>query len=161
MSRWKSCNENIGRTRSISPSVRNSSSPLDVEFLKKKFNSLTDRLTNVQQLLVKRDDQIITLKKVHDKRWLRLKHLQKQYNSLKDELQSYTDDEILQKNCKNDFFYRKSIRKIRNGCSICNDQRSKKQPGINKKLLKQEDDDHIWNEVTKLKRENSKLTNEK
>jgi hypothetical protein len=132
-----------------------------VEFLKKKFHTLTDRLNNVQQLLGKRDDQIVTLKKVHDKRWLRLKHLQKQYRSVKDELQSYTDDEILQKNSKNDFSYRKAVHKTKIGCSICTDQRWKKQTGSNKKLLKQEDDDHVWNEVTKLRRDNTRLNNEK
>ncbi|CAF0899230.1 unnamed protein product [Rotaria sp. Silwood1] len=169
-SRWKSCSEDIGRNqsviksfqnkRAISPSIHDSSSPLDTEFLKTKFHTLTDRFNNVQQLLVKRDNQIITLKKVHDKRWLRLKHLQKQYRLLKDELQSYTDDEILQTNSKNDFFYRKAIHKTKNGCSVCNDHRWRKQTENNRKLLKQEDDDHVWNEVTKLKRENAKLTNE-
>ncbi|CAF1098835.1 unnamed protein product [Rotaria sordida] len=168
--RWKSCDEDIGRIRSptksfqnkrtISPSIHDSSSPLDIEFLKTKFHTLTDRLNNVQQLLVKRDNQIITLKKVHDKRWLRLKYLQKQYRLLKNELQSYTDDEILQTNSKNDFFYRKAIHKTKNGCSVCNDHRWKKQTGNNRKLLKQEDDDNVWNEVTKLRRENAKLTNE-
>jgi hypothetical protein len=103
----------------------------------------------------------VTLKKVHDKRWLRLKHLQKQYRSLKDELQCYTDDEILQNKSRNDYFYRKAIHKTKNSCSVCNDHRWKKQTGINKKFLKQEDDDHVWNEVTKLKRENGRLINEK
>ncbi len=112
-------------------------------------------------MLVQRDDQIATLKKVHDKRWLRLKHLQKQYRLLKDELQSYTDDEILQNNSKQDYFYRKAIHKTKNSCSVCNDQRWRKQNGINKKLLKQEDDDHVWNEIAKFKRENARLTNEK
>jgi hypothetical protein len=32
---------------------------------------------------------------------------------------------------------------------------------MNRKILKQEDDDHVWNEVTKLRRENGRLTNEK
>jgi uncharacterized protein YaaW (UPF0174 family) len=118
-------------------------------------------LTNVQKLLAKRDDQIITLKKVHDKRWLRLKHLQKQYRLIKDELQSYTDDESFQKNSQNEFFYRKIIRKTKTGCSVCNDQRRRKQIGSNRKLLKHEDDDNVWNEVTKLRRENARLMNEK
>ncbi len=126
--------------------------------MKKKIHTLTDRLTNVQQLLVKRDDQIATLKKVHDKRWLRLKHLQKQYRLVKDELESYTDDELFP---KNDFFYRKSIRKNKTGCSVCNNQRRRKQIGSNKKILKHEDDDNVWNEVTKLRRENARLINEK
>ncbi|CAF4521673.1 unnamed protein product [Rotaria sp. Silwood2] len=169
-SRWKSCSEDIGRNQSVtksfqnkrafSPPIHDSTSPLDIEFLKTKFHTLTDRLNNAQQLLVKRDNQIVTLKKVHDKRWLRLKHLQKQYRLLKDELQSYTDDEILQTNSKNDFFYRKAIHKTKNSCSVCNDHRWRKPTGNNRKLLKQEDDDHVWNEVTKLRRENSKLTNE-
>lgn len=151
-SRWKSCSDDIGRNRS--------NSSCDIDFLKAKLHTVTDRLAHVQQLLVKRDNQILTLKKVHDKRWLRLKHLQKQYNSLKDELQSYTDDELRQLNSKNDFFYRKAIRKTRNGCSVCNDHRWRKPTGLNKRILRQEDDDHVWNEVTKLRRENNKLTNE-
>ncbi|CAF4848757.1 unnamed protein product [Rotaria sp. Silwood1] len=174
--RWKSCSENIGRNSSIgklhrssspkkrctSPPVRDntSSPPLDVEYLKTKIRTLTDRLANVQQLLVKRDEQIATLKKVHDKRWLRLKHLQKQYRSIKDELQSYTDDELLQKQTNNDYFYGKAIRKTRSGCSVCYNQRRKKQIGTNRKIFKQEDDDNVWNEVTKLRRENTRLTNE-
>lgn len=149
------------KNRSISPPIGRSSSPLDIDFLTKKLHSLTDRLTHVQQLLVKRDEQIVTLKKVHDKRWLRLKHLQKQYNSLKNELQSYTDDEAFRKTSDEDFFYRKAIRKTRNGCSVCNDHRWRKQSGITRKLLKQEDDDHVWNEVTKLRRDSGRLTNEK
>ncbi len=151
------------KKRRTSPPVRDvsPSSPLDVEYLKKKINTLTDRLTNVQQLLLKRDDQIATLKKVHDKRWLRLKHLQKQYRSIKDELQSYTDDESLQKNSNYDYSYRRAIRKNRTGCSICNNQRRRKQTGLNRKILKHEDDDNVWNEVTKLRRENARLNNEK
>ena len=98
-----------------------------MEFLKKKFNSLTDRLTNVQQLLVKRDDQIVTLKKVHDKRWLRLKHLQKQYRSVKDELQCYTDDESLDKIILEMIIsIEKLYEKTKNSCSVCNDHRWKK-----------------------------------
>ncbi|CAF2044454.1 unnamed protein product [Rotaria magnacalcarata] len=169
-SRWKSCSEDIGRNqcglkssenrRSISPDIRNSSSPIDIDFLKTKFHTLTDRLNNVQKLLVNRDNQIFTLKKVHDKRWLRLKHLQKQYRLLKDELQSYTDEEILQVNSKNDFSYRKAIRKTKNSCSVCNDQRWKRPTKNNRKLFKQEDDDQVWNEVTKLRREHARLTNE-
>ena len=151
------------KKRGLSPPVRDggSSPSLDVEFLKKKIRTLTDRLVNAQQLLVKRDDQISTLKKVHDKRWLRLKHLQKQYRLLKDELQSYTDDEIVQKNSSNDHFYRMAIRKPKAGCSVCNDQRWRKQTGTKRKMLKHEDDDGVWNEITKLRRENAKLINEK
>lgn len=134
---------------------------MDVEYLKKKIHTLNDRLANVQQLLVKRDDQIVTLKKVHDKRWLRLKHLQKQYRSVKDELQSYTDDEALQKNCNNDYSYGRVIRKNKVGCSVCNEQKRRRQLGPNRKVLKQEDDDSVWNEVTKLRRENARLVNEK
>ncbi len=67
----------------------------------------------------------------------------------------------MNKNSPNDFFYRKAIRKTRNGCSVCNDHRWRKQTGMNRKILKQEDDDHVWNEVTKLRRENGRLTNEK
>ncbi len=107
---------------------------------------------------MKRDDQIGTLKKVHDKRWLRLKHLQKQYRLVKDELQSYTDDEF---SPKNEVFYGKAIRRNRTGCSVCNDQRRRKQMGLNRKILKHEDDDNVWNEVTKLRRENARLMNEK
>ncbi|CAF3889531.1 unnamed protein product [Rotaria sp. Silwood2] len=174
--RWRSCSEDIGRNLSIGKSHRSSSPkkrctsppvrddtlspPLDVEYLKTKIRTLTDRLANVQQLLVKRDEQIVTLKKVHDKRWLRLKHLQKQYRSVKDELQSYTDDELLQKQTKNDYYYGKAIRKTRSGCSVCHNQRQRKQTGTNRKIFKQEDDDNIWNEVTKLRRENARLTNE-
>ncbi|CAF0902786.1 unnamed protein product [Adineta steineri] len=158
-SRWQSCSENIGHNRSSS--VSDLSSSREVELLKKKLNSLTDRYNDLQKLLIKRDDQIVTFKKVHDKRWLRLKHLQKQYRSLKDELQSYTDDEIIQNNTKEDFSYRKAIQKTKNSCSVCNDQRWKKPPnGLNKKTLKQEDDDHVWNEITKFKRENARLSNE-
>lgn len=80
---------------------------------------------------------------------------------MKNELQSYTDDEAFRKASDDDFFYRKAIRKTRNGCSVCNDHRWRKQSGITRKLLKQEDDDHVWNEVTKLRRENGRLTNEK
>jgi len=76
-------------------------------------------------------------------------------------LQSYTDDEILQNNSKQDYFYRKAIHKTKNSCSVCNDQRWRKQNGTNKKLLKQEDDDHVWNEIAKFKRENARLNNEK
>ncbi|CAF1063887.1 unnamed protein product [Adineta ricciae] len=151
------------KKRRPSPPVRDvspTSSPLDTEYLKKKIHTLTDRLANVQQLLVKRDDQIATLKKVHDKRWLRLKHLQKQYRSVKDELQSYTDDEALQKNCINDYFYGRAIRKNKIGCSVCNEQRRRRQTGANRKVLKHEDDDNVWNEVTKLRRENARLVNE-
>jgi hypothetical protein len=101
------------------------------------------------------------LKKVHDKRWLRLKHLQKQYRLVKDELQSYTDEESLMKNSKNEFFYRNAVRNNKLGCSVCNDQRRRKQMGIGRKILKHEDDDNVWNEVTKLRRENARLTNEK
>jgi len=168
--RWKST-EDFGKNQSrssrsssrkkrrTSPPVRDqSTSPsLDVEYLKKKIHTLTDRLTNVQQLLVKRDDQIATLKKVHDKRWLRLKHLQKQYRSVKDELQSYTDDESIPKNAKNDFFYRKT----KSGCSVCNDQRRRKQIGTTRKMFRHEDDDNVWNEITKLRRDNGRLINEK
>ena len=149
------------KKRQSSPPVRDRSfSPtLDVEYLKKKLKTLTDRLAHAQQLLVKRDDQIATLKRVHDKRWLRLKHLQKQYRLVKDELQSYTDDELNQ--TKNDAFYRKILRKNKVGCSVCNDQRRRKQQtGTNRKLLRHEDDDGVWNEVTKLRRENGKLINE-
>ncbi len=106
---------------------------------------------------MKRDDQISTLKKVHDKRWLRLKHLQKQYRSVKDELQSYTDDETLPRNAKNDFLYRKA----RTGCSVCNDQRRRKQIGPTRRMLRHEDDDNVWNEVTKLRRDNARVINEK
>ncbi|UJR28714.1 hypothetical protein I4U23_009943 [Adineta vaga] len=169
-SRWQSCNENIGRNhspstsshrkRSTSPSDHNLSSSFNTDLLQKKFQILTNRFNNLQQLLAKRDDHIITLKKVHDKRWLRLKHLQKQYRSLKDELQSYTDDEIAQNNTKQDYSYRKAIHKTKNSCSVCNDQRWRKTNGIPKKTLKQEDDDHVWNEITKYKREYARLTNE-
>ncbi|CAF1204714.1 unnamed protein product [Adineta steineri] len=176
-SRWQSCNENIGRNsatgkptrsssqkkRRTSPPIRDespTSSPLDIEYLKKKIHTLTDRLANVQQLLVKRDDQIVTLKKVHDKRWLRLKHLQKQYRSIKDELQSYTDDEILQKTTPNNYFYGRVIRKNKVGCSVCDDQQRRKPAGSKRKVLKHEDDDNVWNEVTKLRRENAKVVNE-
>ncbi|CAF3604890.1 unnamed protein product [Rotaria sordida] len=174
--RWKSCSEDIGQNlstrklnrssspkkRCTSPPVRDNtlSPPLDIAYLKTKIHTLTDRLENVQQLLVQRDEQISTLKKVHDKRWLRLKHLQKQYRSLKDELQSYTDDELIQKQTKSDYFYGKAIRKTRSGCSVCHNQRQRKQIGINKKIFKQEDDDNVWNEITKLKRENTRLINE-
>ncbi|UJR20851.1 hypothetical protein I4U23_023961 [Adineta vaga] len=163
LSTGKSTRSSSQKKRRSSPPVRDqspTSSPLDIEYLKKKIHTLTDRLTNVQQLLVKRDDQIATLKKVHDKRWLRLKHLQKQYRSVKEELQSYTDDETLQKNSNNDYFYGRAIRKNKVGCSICNDQRRRRQTGSNRKLLKQEDDDSVWNEVTKLRRENARLVNE-
>ena len=37
----------------------------------------------------------------------------------------------------------------------------RKQTGINRKILKHEDDDNVWNEVTKLRRENGRLINEK
>ena len=129
--------------------------------MQKKFQALTDRFNNLQKELVNRDDHIVTLKKVHDKRWLRLKHLQKQYRSLKDELQSYTDDEILQNNTKQDYSYRRAIRKTRNICSVCNDQRWKKTNGVKKNALKQEDDDQVWNEISKYKRESARITNEK
>ena len=138
-----------------------SSPPLDVEYLKTKIRKLKDRLTNVQQLLIKRDEQINTFKKVHDKRWLHLKHLQKQYRLIKDELQSYIDEEILEKKSKNTYFYGKTRRRTKAGCSVCNDQRRKRQIEVNQRILKQEDDDNVWNEVTKLRRENSRLTNEK
>ncbi len=98
---------------------------------------------------------------MHDKRWLRLKHLQKQYRSVKDELQSYTDDEAYQTTAKNDLFYRKAIRKNKIGCSVCNDQRRRRQTGTNRRILRHEDDDNVWNEVTKLRRENARLINEK
>jgi hypothetical protein len=65
------------------------------------------------------------------------------------------------KNSNNEFFYRKAIRKTKIGCSVCNDQRKRKQMGGNRKVLKHEDDDNVWNEVTKLRRENARVTNEK
>lgn len=141
--------------------MHNPSGPIDVEFLKTRFLTLTDRLNNVQKLLVDRDNQILTLKKVHDKRWMRLKHLQKQYRLLKNELQSYTDEEILQTNTKTDFSYRRAIHKTKNSCSVCNDQRWRKPTKNKKKAFRQEDDDQVWNEVTRLRRETAKLTNEK
>ncbi|CAF1450168.1 unnamed protein product [Adineta ricciae] len=167
-SRWQSCHENIGRNsslprssrRQISTSPSNQNSSLDIDELQKKFQALTDRFNNLQKELVNRDDHIVTLKKVHDKRWLRLKHLQKQYRSLKDELQSYTDDEILQNNTKQDYSYRRAIRKTRNICSVCNDQQWKKTNGVQKNALKQEDDDQVWNEISKYKRESARITNE-
>ncbi|CAF0935825.1 unnamed protein product [Adineta ricciae] len=167
-SRWQSCHENIGRNTSLSRSSRRKistspsthSSSLDTDELQKKFQALTDRFHNLQKELVNRDDHIVTLKKVHDKRWLRLKHLQKQYRSLKDELQSYTDDEILQNNTKQDYSYRRAIRKTRNICSVCNDQQWKKTNGVKRNALKQEDDDQVWNEISKYKRESARITNE-
>ncbi|CAF5217842.1 unnamed protein product, partial [Rotaria magnacalcarata] len=156
------CRSSSSKTRCTSPPVRDysSSSALDTEYLKTKIRTLTDRLANVQQLLVQRDEQINTLKKVHDKRWLRLKHLQKQYRSLKDELQSYIDDESCQKKNNNDYFYGKVIRKNKTGCTVCDNQRRRKQIGTSKKIFKNEDDDGVWNEVTKLRRDNARLINE-
>ncbi|CAF2263431.1 unnamed protein product [Rotaria magnacalcarata] len=158
----KTCRSSSSKTRCTSPPVRDysSSSALDTEYLKTKIRTLTDRLANVQQLLVQRDEQINTLKKVHDKRWLRLKHLQKQYRSLKDELQSYIDDESCQKKNNNDYFYGKVIRKNKTGCTVCDNQRRRKQIGTSKKIFKNEDDDGVWNEVTKLRRDNARLINE-
>ncbi len=86
-----------------------------------------------------------------------MKHLQKQYRLVKDELQSYTDDETISKNVKNDFIYRKT----KSGCSVCNDQRRRKQIGTTRKMFRHEDDDNVWNEVTKLRRDNARLINEK
>ena len=122
---------------------------------------MTNRLQTAEQLIVKRDDQIGTLKRVHDKRWLRLKHLQKQYRLLKEELQSYTEDEAVQKYGSTNSSVRRAVRKNKTGCSVCQEQRWKKQTGTKRKLFKQEDDDSIWNEVTKLRRENARLINEK
>lgn len=140
----------------------NASSPtLDADYLKTKIHTLTDRLANVQQLLVQRDEQIATLKRVHDKRWLRLKHLQKQYRSLKDELQTYIDEESVQKKNNNDCFYGRGIRKNKTGCTVCNNLRKRKPMGTQKRVFKNEDDDGVWNEVTKLRRENARLINEK
>ena len=98
---------------------------------------------------------------MHDKRWLRLKHLQKQYRSVKDELQSYTDDESNGKYSKNDLSYRKVIRRPKSGCSVCADQRRRNPRKSTRKFLRHEDDDNVWNEVTKLRRENARLINEK
>lgn len=80
---------------------------------------------------------------------------------MKDELQLYTDDQVTQKTIPMDFSYRKAIRKSKIGCSVCNDHRWRKATGTNERVLKQEDDDQIWNEITKLRRDNNRLTDEK
>lgn len=99
---------------------------------------------------------------MHDKRWLRLKHLQKQYRSVKDELQCYTDDDTNGKCSRNnDLFYGKAIRRPKTGCSVCADIRRRNPMKSTRKLLRHEDDDNVWNEVTKLRRENARLNNEK
>ncbi|CAF0919771.1 unnamed protein product, partial [Didymodactylos carnosus] len=176
--RWRSCSEDIGRhlsrkdskssnlfhrTLSAHSPIRHEQQPqidddidrIDTEFLQKKIQTLTNRLTNVQNLLVKRDEQIGTLKKVHDKRWLRLKQLQKQYRLVKDQLQSYIDEQQ-----SNDYDYKKP-KNFKNGCSVCDRRWSKNAKLTTKTVrLKQEDDDGVWNEVGKLRRQNTHLTNE-
>lgn len=119
-------------------------------------------MTQSQQLLLERDEHIGTLKKVHDKRWLRLKHLQKQYRLLKDEFRLYADDEISQKLIPVDYSYRRAVKKSKIGCSICNDHRWRKANNVqNSNIFKQEDDDKVWNELFKLRRENARLIDEK
>lgn len=117
---------------------------------------MTERLENCQQLLNQRDEQIATLKRVHDKRWLRLKHLQKQYRLIKDQYQSVTDDEtaVRQRTSPNG-------KKAKSGCSVCQDQRARRQVGAKRKVFRQEDDDNVWNEIGKLRRDNGRLVNEK
>jgi hypothetical protein len=132
-----------------------------MDFLTKKVQTLTERLNMAELLLVKRDDQITILKKVHDKRWLRLKHLQKQYRTLKDELESYKNQQEAQSWNVSNRFSLLNNRQRRSGCSVCLNQHWRQQTGNKRKLLKQEDDDSIWNEVTKLRRENTRFTDEK
>lgn len=149
------------KKRSLSPPLHDRSAPADIDGMQKKIRTLTDQVANLQELLVQRDEQVAMLRKVHDKRWIRLKHLQKQYRSLKDELQLYTDDESLQRNHQIDYSYRKAVRKNQIGCSICNDHRWRKVTGANQKIFRHEDDDQIWNEVTKLRKDNARLCDEK
>lgn len=151
----------LRRVRDTLQPVKNPPSPTLCRTANENFDDiqlLNERVLSLEELLIQRDDQITTLRKVHDKRWSRLKHLQKQNRAFKDELQLYID--TTETNFV-DFSYRKAVRKAKTGCSICDDHRWRKSVGINAKVFKQEDDDAIWNEATKLRKENARLHEEK
>jgi ribosomal 50S subunit-associated protein YjgA (DUF615 family) len=79
---------------------------------------------------------------------------------LKDQFQSYTDEEQAQRTSLNDSVARRAVKKSRTVCSVCQDQR-RRQAGNKRKLLRQEDDDSVRDEIDKLRRENGRLVNEK
>ena len=142
----------------------NDESPaLDNGYFERTLQALTDRLTSLQESLARRDEQVAILKKVHDNRWLRLKHLQKQYRSLVEELRSYVDDDedLVRNTSKVDSSHRKAVRTSKAGFSACNDHRWRWSTGRHAKGLKQEDGDAVLNEVSRLRRNTVCLANEK